>query len=168
MVVNVNVAEIKRTNRKVSVIGLNRRSAIVIGGSVCSQRNRSGPVIPNAGKNITSAQRKFNVAGSASASQPFPSAKASTTMTSTSYNRKSPGIWFGAVVSMLSIHNSLTIPSSLAIDWCSAVKRILQEAKELQEDPSVEYTARPLDVSYQHALSYLEHQWPFFSTFCFV
>ncbi|KAH8556024.1 non-canonical ubiquitin conjugating enzyme 1 [Umbelopsis sp. PMI_123] len=37
-------------------------------------------------------------------------------MTTTSYNRKSP-----------------------------AVKRILQEAKELQEDPSVEYTARPLD-----------------------
>ncbi|GAB5589265.1 hypothetical protein Unana1_04165 [Umbelopsis nana] len=34
---------------------------------------------------------------------------------------------------------------SSATHQSTAVKRILQEAKELQQDPSVEYTARPLD-----------------------
>ncbi|KAG2173909.1 hypothetical protein INT44_000022, partial [Umbelopsis vinacea] len=39
----------------------------------------------------------------------------------------------------------LTTLPCLVITDAPAVKRILQEAKELQEDPSVEYTARPLD-----------------------
>jgi ubiquitin-protein ligase len=45
-------------------------------------------------------------------------------------------------------------PSCLLIETQSiAVKRILQEAKELQQDPSVEYTARPLEVNFQDLLS---------------